>query len=90
MTKDTRTSMNISLPDPLKEYVHERVAEGEYSTPSDYMRTLIREDMKRRAADWLEHALLAGLNSGPGRPLDLEAIRAKGRQIAGMTKPTEA
>ena len=90
MTKGTRTSMNISLPDPLKEYVQERVAEGEYSTPSDYMRTLIREDMRRRAADWLERALLAGLNSGPGRPLDLEAIRANGRQIAGIAKPKEA
>jgi antitoxin ParD1/3/4 len=82
--------MNISLPDPLKEYVQGRVADGEYSTPSDYMRALIREDMKRRAADWLERALLAGLNSGPGRPLDLEAIRAKGRQIAGVTPAPEA
>ena len=54
------------------------------------MRALIREDMKRRASDWLERALLAGLNSGPGRPLDLEAIRAKGRQIAGVNPAPEA
>ena len=51
---------------------------------------LIREDMKRRAADWLERALLAGLNSGPGRPLDLDAIRARGRQIAGINPAPEA
>ena len=60
--------MNISLPDPMKEYVHERVAEGEYSTPSDYMRSLIREDMERRRSDWLERELLAGLNAPGQKP----------------------
>ena len=36
--------MNISLPDSLKEYVKERAEEEHYSTPSDYMRSLIREE----------------------------------------------
>ena len=42
------TTMPISLPEPLKEYVKERVAEEHYSNPSDYIRALIREDQKRR------------------------------------------
>jgi antitoxin ParD1/3/4 len=60
----TNTSMNVSLPETLKEYVQERVAEGLYSNPSDYVRALIRTDMKRRAREELEALLLEGLNSG--------------------------
>jgi antitoxin ParD1/3/4 len=57
-------TMNISLPDSLKEYVKERVEEESYSTPSDYMRSLIREDQKRRDEKRLEQMLLEGLHSG--------------------------
>ena len=32
----------------MKEYVKERVEEKHYSNPSDYVRTLIRDDQKRR------------------------------------------
>ena len=61
------TSLNISLPRPLKEFVEERVKEGSYSTPSEYVRELLREDQKRQAGERLEALLLEGLNSGmPG------------------------
>jgi antitoxin ParD1/3/4 len=58
-------TMNISLPDPLREFVEERVTEGGYSTASEYFRDLIREDQKRRAREKLEALLLEGLDSGP-------------------------
>jgi antitoxin ParD1/3/4 len=58
------TSMNISLPEELKEYVEERTHSG-YSTPSEYVRELIREDQKRRAKERLDALLFEGLNSGP-------------------------
>jgi putative addiction module CopG family antidote len=45
------TSLNISLPEALKEFVHQRVAEKAYSNPSDYVRALIREDQRRRAEE---------------------------------------
>jgi len=41
------TSMNISLPEELKEYVERRTQNG-YSTPSEYVRELIRADQDRR------------------------------------------
>jgi len=41
-------TMNISLPDSLRDYVADRVVEEDFSTPSDYVRTLIREDRRRR------------------------------------------
>jgi antitoxin ParD1/3/4 len=58
------TSLNISLPQPLKDYVEERVKKGGYSTPSEYVRELLREDQKRRIEERLEALLLEGLNSG--------------------------
>jgi antitoxin ParD1/3/4 len=57
------TSMNISLPEELKKYVEAQTKAG-YSTPSEYLRELIREDQKRRAQQRLEELLLEGLNSG--------------------------
>jgi antitoxin ParD1/3/4 len=61
--------MNISLPDELKEYVEAQTKHG-YSTPSEYVRELIREDQKRRAKEKLHRLLLEGLNSGDALPLD--------------------
>ena len=72
MTKSTamaNTSMNVSLPEALKDYVQERVAEGTFSNPSDYVRALIREDMKRQAEEKLDALLMEGINSGPAEPM---------------------
>jgi antitoxin ParD1/3/4 len=44
-----RTSLNVSLPESLKEYVESRMNEGGYSTPSEYVRALLREDRKKKA-----------------------------------------
>jgi putative addiction module CopG family antidote len=49
-------SLNISLPRVLKEYVEQRVEEDAYSTPSEYVRALIREDQKRQDRQELKGA----------------------------------
>jgi antitoxin ParD1/3/4 len=72
------TNLNVSLPELLKEYVQERVAEGIYSNPSDYVCSLICDDMRQSAQRRLETLLLEGLNSGDPVPLDAaewESIR---------------
>jgi antitoxin ParD1/3/4 len=56
------TSLNISLPEPLKAYVETQVAKGDFGTPSEYVRDLIRQDKERRTAR-LESELLDALNS---------------------------
>jgi antitoxin ParD1/3/4 len=68
------TSMNVSLPEELKEYVEAQTRRG-YSTPSEYVRELIREDQKRRAREKLDSLLLEGLNSGDPLPVDAEFWR---------------
>ncbi|MGB6554539.1 MAG: type II toxin-antitoxin system ParD family antitoxin [Candidatus Binataceae bacterium] len=64
------TSLNVSLPKPLKDYIEDRVSAGGYSTPSEYVRDLIREDRKRRGQQKLESMLLEGLESGPSIKVD--------------------
>lgn len=51
------TSLNISLLNALKAYVEGQVASGDWSTPSEYVRELIRRDKQRRFAE-LEQGLL--------------------------------
>lgn len=70
-------SMNISLPDPLKQFVDGQVALGRYSSASEYVRELIRADEKRKAEEQLEAKLLEGLNSSESElmPKDWSVIR---------------
>ena len=70
-------SMNISLPDPLKQFVDGQIETGRYSSASEYVRELIRQDERRKAQDRLEALLLEGLN-GQGTSLtkpEWQAIR---------------
>ncbi len=56
-------SINISLPDPLKQFVDGQVAQGGYSSTSEYVSELIRADEKLKSEELLETKLLEGLNS---------------------------
>jgi len=70
------TSLNISLPEPLKAYVEGQVASGDWGTPSEYIRELIRQDKERRMGN-LEDELLAAAK-GPKIEVPISAIRKKG------------
>ncbi|MDP2295787.1 MAG: type II toxin-antitoxin system ParD family antitoxin [Pseudolabrys sp.] len=70
-------TMNVSLPDPLKAWVEDRVKSGSYANASDYVRDLIRRDQERRNA--LVQALIEGEESGVSR-----------RTIRGIAADTRA
>ena len=57
-------TMNISLPDPMKQFVEEQVSGGGYSSASEYVRELVRADQKRKAREGLEQTLLEALKEG--------------------------
>ena len=57
-------TMNISLPENLKEFVESQVQSGDYSSVSEFMRTLVRREQKDRERERLELRILEGLNSG--------------------------
>ncbi|HAT50233.1 MAG TPA: type II toxin-antitoxin system ParD family antitoxin [Alphaproteobacteria bacterium] len=56
-------SMNISLPESLKQFVDGQIAHGRYGSTSESMRELIRSDERLKAEEQLEAKLLEGINS---------------------------
>lgn len=70
-------SMNISLPEPLKQFVDGQIAQGRYSSASEYVRELIRADEKHKAEQDFESKLLEGMNSRETKlsSADWKAIR---------------
>ena len=70
------TSLNISLPKALKNYVEGQVASGDWGTPSEYIRELIRQDKERRLGN-LEQELIAAAR-GTKVELSIADIQKKG------------
>ena len=81
-------TMNISVPEPMKDWVKAQIDAGSYASSSDYVRDLIRKDQqdkKKLAA--LQSAITQGIESGKAGELDVEAIKQKARQLAGTENP---
>jgi antitoxin ParD1/3/4 len=57
--------MNVSIPDALKGWAESRVAEGRYSSTSDYVRDLVRRDQEREEAC---RRLQAAIDEGMASP----------------------
>ena len=72
--------MNVSIPDKLKGWAEARVAEGRYSSTSDYVRDLVRRDQEaEEARRRLQAAIDEGLAS-PETDATIESIIAEGRR----------
>ena len=71
--------MNISLPDPMRDYVLTRIESGQYGSVSDYVRDLIRRDQGAMEDEerWLRDldasiaTSLAEMDAGEGVELDI-------------------
>lgn len=58
-------TMNVSLPDPMKDWVESQAKSGRYSNASDYVRDLIRRDQDRaRLIKDVQEKIDEGLASG--------------------------
>ncbi|MBE0581393.1 type II toxin-antitoxin system ParD family antitoxin [Devosia sp.] len=58
-------TMNVSLPDKMKQWVEEQVATGRYGNSSDYVRDLVRRDQERaEAREKLQQMVDEALASG--------------------------
>ena len=63
------TTLNISLPEPLKAFVEQQAAKEGYSTVSEYLRVIIRNlQLRQTAKEELDARLLEGVRS-PARRL---------------------
>jgi antitoxin ParD1/3/4 len=83
-------TMNVSLPDPMKDWVEAQVKGGKYANSSDYVRDLIRQDqMYQEQRQALVQALIEGEESGSAGKLDMEEVKRKARQRAELS-PSDA
>ena len=55
-------TLNVSLPDAMREWIESQIQGGQYANASDYIRDLIRHDQRQR--DSLNLALIEGEKSG--------------------------
>lgn len=78
-------TMNISLPDPMRDWVESRLATGLYANNSDYVRDLIRQDQLRtNKLAVLQQAITDGLESGEAGELDMQNIKQQARAKAEL------
>lgn len=76
--------MNISIPEKLKGWAESRVAEGRYSSTSDYVRDLVRRDQEHEEK---LRRLQAAIDEGLASPITdttVEDIIARGRVRHGI------
>lgn len=66
------TTLNISLPEAMRAFIEQKVAQGSYGSASEYIRQLVREDQHRTAKERLELLLMEGLESGPAIEMTAE------------------
>lgn len=76
-------TMNISLPEAMKQWVEQQGRSGHYSNSSDYVRDLIRRDYERAVKVARLQALTTeGIQSGAGTRTMAE-LKAAAKATAG-------
>lgn len=77
------STMNISLPESLKEFVDEQVSQRGYSTSSEYLHELIRNEQARQN---LRCLLLEGATSAPGSEITEQYFSSLRQRIQNHSK----
>jgi antitoxin ParD1/3/4 len=83
------TTVTISLPESLKEFIDRQLATKGYGNVSEYFRSLLREAQKEEAEARLEALLLEGLAGGHNIALTTKfwkELKAEARGIAAKHK----
>ena len=86
--------MNISLTKQLEELVKSKVESGLYGSASEVMREALRlleerDRMRSLRLEDLRAEIKRGIDSGEATPLDMEAVKDRGRKrLAGKDGKT--
>lgn len=71
-------SINISLPDQMRDWVQSQIETGSYSSTSDYIRDLIRKDQERRdKVAVLQRAVDDGMASGAAEDFSFSEFKKR-------------
>ena len=84
MAKNT----SISLGQHFEGFINEQIKRGRYGSASEVVRASLRllEEHEQKIQA-LRQALIEGEKSGDAGELDMDAIRKKAKQQAGLTPP---
>ena len=77
-------TMNVSLPDQMKEWVEAQTADGRYANASDYVRDLIRKDQLRTEGIARLQAEIDKGRAGPFREFNPDELF---KEITGRPLP---
>ncbi|MGY2047574.1 type II toxin-antitoxin system ParD family antitoxin [Methylobacterium sp. JK268] len=78
-------TMNVSLPDQMKDWVEAQARTGRYSNASDYVRDLIRRDQERlNRLELLQLSVTEGIDSGIS-DLSEDEVRQRARRRLSTT-----
>jgi len=80
------TTVTISLPEALKEFVERQIKAQDFGNVSEYFRTLLREARAKEEDAKLEALLLEGLASGEGVPLTKDFWRELKSEAATIAR----
>ena len=80
------STMNISLPESLRDFVDEQVSQHGYSTSSGYVRELIRKDKGRLHLRGLLLSGVASAQSGPADEAYFDNLRRRVRSMRPATR----
>lgn len=75
-------TMNVSLPDAMKEWVESQTRTGRYGNASDYVRDLIRRDQERADKIAAMQRLIDEAEESGISPRSLDEIISNARQQA--------
>lgn len=79
-------TMNVSLPDAMKQWVEGQAQTGRYSNASDYVRDLIRRDQERlEKIASMQRLIDEGVESGVTAS-SMSEIRLRARREAGVDR----
>ena len=83
--------MNISLTPHLEKLVKSKVTSGAYGSASEVIREALRlleeqDHIRALRLEQLRAEIQQGFDSGPARPLDMEGVKARGRQRLAAEK----
>jgi antitoxin ParD1/3/4 len=81
-----RTNLNISLPPALKHWVEEQIEQGGYSTASEYIRQLIREERNRQGRSQVERKLQEALESGEPKTITTATWQESNKRVEERIK----
>lgn len=77
-------TMNVSLPDAMKDWVEGQARTGRYSNASDYVRDLIRRDQERASKIVAMQRLVDEARESGVSELSMSDVLSVARQRAGL------